>query len=70
MKVTTVINGVTSLVLTPENDLEKEVIKQLNGAKCTIVTDGNSILNNNIAGSLMLRTEKDSGTSKQQPQTA
>lgn len=59
MKLTSIINGITQLILTPENDLEKEIIKQLNGAKATVVSDGNSILQNNIGGSLLLKMDNE-----------
>lgn len=58
MKVTTIVNGTTQLVLTPENDLEKEIVKLLNGATAMVVSDNNNILGNNIGGSLLLRKEK------------
>lgn len=62
MKITSIINGTIQLVLTPENDLEKEIVKQLNGAAATLVSSNNSILNNSIEGSLLLRmTEKNAG---------
>ena len=55
MKVTTIVNGTTQLVLTPENDLEKEIVKLLNGATAMVVSDNNNILGNNIGGRLLFR---------------
>lgn len=61
MKVTTIINGTTSLVLTPENDLEKEILKKLKDGTVSMIADNNAILNHNVSGSLLLRNEKFEG---------
>jgi hypothetical protein len=58
MKVLTLLNGTIQLVLVPETDLEKEVVKQLNGASATLVSDNNNILNHNVGGGLLIKTEK------------
>ncbi len=59
MKITSIINGSTQLIITPENDLEKEILKKLNGGSATLVSDNNSILNNSVAGGLLIREPKE-----------
>lgn len=63
MKVTLVMNGHISLVIQPENSLEKEVVKKLNGGKVQLVASGVNVLQNNIEGSLLVTS--DSAPSKE-----
>lgn len=55
MKVTIIKNGILQMVLTPEDELEKEVIKKLNGGTVQVIADNNTILNNNVGGGLLIK---------------
>ncbi len=55
MKITSIVNGSTQLVIVPENDLEKEILKKLNGGSAVIISENNSILANNVAGGLLIK---------------
>ena len=54
MKVTTIINGTTSLILTPENPVETEILKQLNGAQAQLMTNNIKVLQNTVDGGLLI----------------
>lgn len=58
MKVLTVTNGTTQLVLVPDSELEKELIKELVGATASGISDGHSILGHNVNGGLLIKREK------------
>lgn len=56
MKTTIILNeGNTSIILSPENELEKFAIKELSGGDATLIASGNSILQNNVEGALMIK---------------
>lgn len=55
MKIITITNGVTQLILLPENDLEKEIVKKVNGGTASLIADNNSVLNTNVSGGLLIR---------------
>lgn len=56
-------NGETKLVLTGTDEIDAAVLKQLNGATCTIITDNLRIGDENISNGLMIRVD----TSVKQP---
>ncbi len=58
MKVFFLKNGTSQLILLPEDDMEKEFVKQLNGASVTSITDGNNILGQNVNGGLLVKAGK------------
>lgn len=58
MKVTTVLNGKISMVLVPENQMEEEIVKQLNGGKVQLIAQNMNILGNNITGGLLIASDQ------------
>jgi len=59
MKLTSVINGSIQLVIIPENDIEKEILKRVNGCTAVLISDNNSILNQPVSGALLIKEEKE-----------
>lgn len=56
MKTTIILSdGATSIILTPESEIEKQAVKDLSGGQATLITSGNSIFQNNIEGALMIK---------------
>lgn len=51
---TIVKNGTTRLILTGSDEIDAAVLKQLNGATVTVITDNLRIGDHNISGGLML----------------
>jgi hypothetical protein len=61
MKTTIVLEeGNISIVLYPENEMEKFAIKELSGGSASLIASGNSILQNSVEGALMIKKIKDS----------
>lgn len=58
MKVTTVLNGKISMVLVPENQMEEEIVKQLNGGKVQLIAQNMNILGNSITGGLLIASDQ------------
>lgn len=50
-------NGKIRLVITGSDDIDKALLKQLNGAKCTIITDNFRLGDRSITDGLMIEAE-------------
>lgn len=61
MKVTTIINGQVSLILTPETPVEQEILKQLNGAGAKLIASNVKVLQNTVDGGLLITPEPKTG---------
>jgi hypothetical protein len=57
MKSITVLNGKISLVLTPENAMEEEIIKQLNGGEAKLIAGSINILGQSVTGGLLISSD-------------
>lgn len=57
MKVTTIVNGKICLILTPENTLETEILKKLNGASATVINTKTTVLQNSVEGGLLITVD-------------
>lgn len=54
---TTIKNGTLKLILTGNDEIDHEVLKKLNGAKCTLVTDNLRVGDRSIAEGLLIEME-------------
>lgn len=61
MKVTTIINGKTCLILVPETKVEEEVIKVLNGGKAQVIAQNVNVLQNSVGGGLLISSDQNIG---------
>lgn len=52
----TVSNGKTRLILVPENDVDKEVLKILDGATCKLITDNVKVFDQNVTAGLLIES--------------
>lgn len=57
MKVIIVKNGSLSLVLEPEDDIDKETLRQLNGATISPMNDAHQILGRRIEGGSIISSQ-------------
>jgi len=55
---TIIKNGTTRLVLTGSDEIDAAVLKQLNGATVSVITDNLRIGDHNISGGLMLQANE------------
>lgn len=58
MKVTTVINGDTQLVLHPENELEEDIIKRMHGATLSLVADNMQLIGKSLKNCAILSSSQ------------
>jgi len=56
---TTIKNGTLKLILTGNDEIDREVLKKLNGAKCTLVTDNLRVGDRSITEGLLIEVEAD-----------
>jgi hypothetical protein len=61
---TTLKNGTLKLILTGSDEIDQAVLKQLNGATCRVITDNLRLGDKNIAGGLIIETEKKDDTTR------
>lgn len=64
MKVTMIKNGKISLILTPEDTLETEILKQLGGGKAQIISSKVTVLQNSVEGGLLITNDTSSDESR------
>lgn len=58
MKTAIVINGKeTSIILTGETDIEKQILRDFDGAKVVLLSQDHNILQNPVGGGLMLKKQ-------------
>lgn len=55
---TIIKNGTLKLVLTGSDEIDVAVLKQLNGARRTLITDNLRLGDKNISGGLIIENEK------------
>lgn len=53
----TVSNGKTRVILTAETDLDKEVLKLLDGATCKLVTENLRVFEQNVAEGIVIEVD-------------
>lgn len=63
MKIITVINGTERVIMQPENKLEEEILKRLDGASCQVIGSQNvNVLESNVFGGLLIQLPKNQNT--------
>jgi uncharacterized protein YlzI (FlbEa/FlbD family) len=65
MKVTLILNGKHSMILTPETAVETEFLKQMPGATIQLVASKMNVLQNSIEGSLLISNDPNSSDERQ-----
>lgn len=55
---TIIKNGTLKLVLTSSDEIDLAVLKQLNGATCTLITDNLRLGDKNISGGLIIEVNE------------
>lgn len=55
---TIIKSGTLKLVITGSDEIDMAVLKQLNGATCTLVTDNLRLVDKNISGGLLIESNE------------